>query len=628
MAIMNKILLKASIICIFLLGIDVASAQNNPFNVADYVYSYYQKCLDSIRKPVALEMIDTLFNMAGEEKDVRMQNVALCTRMDYFYYLNMEDSLKANVERVKIFAQKGKFVRYYYHSWGRLITFYINQRMLKKALTELELMQKEALEENEGSALEKTYQMMGRLYNAWVKPQETIEWFTKAIECIYEYNLNRSVLCFYYSAIASLQISLYQYDKALSSLDSASVHILNPIDAEKVFLSYEKLYLNTKEMKKAEDYRNRLIKMLPLQKSHQEEFDRHEMDYYAALGDYKKALELCNKLIKDSYVNIETENLLLKAKARYLIFLGDSKEGIEYYEKYIRINDSLRTEHFNQEIREQSIILQVNEIKSEKQELEIKLKTKGLTIVVIVTIALLIILALLLIYLQKNKEFNERLKKAENIKSGFLHNLSHEVRTPLNSIMGFAEIITDASSEEEIRQYSAIINHNSQKLLKLFNDAILVSEINTLKAWSTININDLCKKEMDLIKEECKEGVSLIFKPYDGETDVYTDGISITTVVRNLLSNAIKNTNSGEITIETDYYKRKQFIITVTDTGIGIPIKEQKKVFEPYYRINDMVPGAGMGLAMSSVAAETLKGTLKIDSEYTTGCRMIFTFPI
>lgn len=134
-----------------------AQKEAETFNVDSTLYEYYQRCQEYLLEPVVLNMSDTLFRMAGERQDERMQAVAIATQLDYYYFQGTnEDSVIHYTNKVKEFAKATHQPKYYYFAWAnRLITYYLKTSRTNIALYEVQNMLKEAQEEDDktGSAL-------------------------------------------------------------------------------------------------------------------------------------------------------------------------------------------------------------------------------------------------------------------------------------------------------------------------------------------------------------------------------------------------------------------------------------------------------------------------------------------
>ena len=213
--------------------------------------------------------------------------------------------------------------------------------------------------------------------------------------------------------------------------------------------------------------------------------------------------------------------------------------------------------------------------------------------------------------------------KAE-LKQSFLNNMSHEIRTPLNAIVGFTNVLLGEGSEEidpdEKASMLEIINHNNELLLKLINDVLEISRLDSggldfdMKEWNMTDIvKEIYKTYQPLIRS------SLQFRLELDDTvpvPVHTDRLRFAQVISNFLNNANKFTQNGYIALGCKVDKKHREVrIYVEDSGKGIDEKELMMIFERFYKTDEFEQGSGLGLAISKVIIERLSGRIKVHSE-------------
>lgn len=246
---------------------------------------------------------------------------------------------------------------------------------------------------------------------------------------------------------------------------------------------------------------------------------------------------------------------------------------------------------------------------------------------------------------QKNQEIEESLKQTEEaneLKSAFLANMSHEIRTPMNSIIGFSKLIkeTPSLSPEEVNGYLDIITENSQRLMRLINDIIDISKIDSKQltiykrpvqlGHLFANCFHAAEVELDRVKKN-HIPIEMSFSPTDAALEVVTDPDRLYQVVMNLLNNAIKFTNSGRIvlgyTVIQDLLR-----VSVEDTGIGIEQQYHQAVFERFRQIDGSLTreygGSGLGLSISKGIVEAMGGRIGVNSKPNEGSTFWFEIPI
>ncbi|GGK12858.1 sensor histidine kinase [Parabacteroides faecis] len=245
--------------------------------------------------------------------------------------------------------------------------------------------------------------------------------------------------------------------------------------------------------------------------------------------------------------------------------------------------------------------------------------------------------------IQQSKEAEQELinarqkaEESDKMKSAFLANMSHEIRTPLNAIVGFSNIIAEEEevelSTEERKEFLGLINSNSELLLKLINDILDLSRIESGKmdfSFKSCNLTDLMKNiyhtHQVLMPAEVKLQIDIPEKPIVIETDA----LRLTQVITNFINNASKFTHEGYIRIGYTYDITEETVdIYVKDTGIGIPKEKQQAVFERFNKLDEFAQGTGLGLAICQVIIKRFGGEIRLQSEKGKGSCFTIALPL
>ena len=239
--------------------------------------------------------------------------------------------------------------------------------------------------------------------------------------------------------------------------------------------------------------------------------------------------------------------------------------------------------------------------------------------------------------LQESKRLAD---EANESKSLFLSNISHEIGTPINGIVGFTKILGSSNLDKEQREFVTIIRKSSEDLLGVVNNILDVSKIKSGMVTvekSYFNIMDSFENLSDIYAlEASKKNLDLFFwiDPYFTSTLVESDMEKIKQVLMNLISNAIKFTPDGgsvDIRIERDSSVKNLLVVkfVVTDTGIGIPEEQQSQVFNPFSQVDSSSTreqgGAGLGLSIANSWVSLLGGKLKLESVELRGTTFSFS---
>lgn len=229
----------------------------------------------------------------------------------------------------------------------------------------------------------------------------------------------------------------------------------------------------------------------------------------------------------------------------------------------------------------------------------------------------------------------EKAEESDRLKTAFLHNISHEIRTPMNAIIGFSTLLNEiVLTEQERRQYIGIISQSGNQLLSIINDIVDISNIEagqTIVNMKVTNLNSMLRSLNDQlsIKERPAEvSINLNINFDDNSVNVITDNTKLVQVLSNLLNNAIKFTRIGRI--DFGYVFKDDFLeFYVKDTGIGIPIEHQSKIFERFYQVDSTISrqfgGTGLGLSICKAYVELLGGQIWLKSVPSEGTTFFFT---
>ena len=220
------------------------------------------------------------------------------------------------------------------------------------------------------------------------------------------------------------------------------------------------------------------------------------------------------------------------------------------------------------------------------------------------------------------KEETERANQSGLRKSAFLANMSHEIRTPLNAIVGFSEVLPMLSTDAERQQVIKVINNNCDMLLRLVNDILALSSLESgdirIEPVKTDFAQCFNSLALSLAKRVQNPAVEFMTEsPYP--TYITTiDGGRVQQVITNFVTNAVKYTHQGHIKIgykKQTRHDTEGLYIYCEDTGDGIAKEHQSKVFDRFVKLNDFVQGTGLGLSICKVIADNSGGEIGVTSE-------------
>ena len=232
-----------------------------------------------------------------------------------------------------------------------------------------------------------------------------------------------------------------------------------------------------------------------------------------------------------------------------------------------------------------------------------------------------------------------QVQSTQQSQKDFIANVSHELKTPLTSIQGFAQAVRDgtAMSEDELHQAADVIESEAKRMNRLIQDLLTLERMDAgIVPFEThiLDVNDLLSAADRKFRSRAEDkGIDLQFFHSDEKALVNGDADRLMQVLDNLLDNAIKFTRQGGRIILSNEISGQDVFIRVSDTGEGIPSSEQQRIFERFYQVDKARPGGkkrgyGLGLAISKQIVETHNGTLSVTSETGEGSHFVVKLPL
>lgn len=365
--------------------------------------------------------------------------------------------------------------------------------------------------------------------------------------------------------------------------------------------------------------------------------------YLVATGAHEAALTAYNDFLQTEYArinhNIYKEALL--EKADLLVKMGNKEEAYGQYGKVFSYIKTSFEKNYPKEIDRLCTRFQADQLAYQNERdriVSMRFYLAGIIVSVLFLIFLLVLGWKKIFRLKRSQMRQEAMKEkavqAIQRKNMFLSNMSHEVRTPLNAIVGFSAVLTDEDEsfdDESRREFSEIIKVNSFQLLKLINDILDFSDFENDNITFNIRTHDavkLCNEVVETVMASRKLEVEMRFDTDLSVLMLDTDDARLRQVLINLLVNATKFTEQGSIVLELKMADAGTALFSVTDTGCGIPPEKQHLIFERFEKLNDFVQGSGLGLSICQLIVKYMNGKLWVDSGYTRGARFCFTHPL
>lgn len=223
------------------------------------------------------------------------------------------------------------------------------------------------------------------------------------------------------------------------------------------------------------------------------------------------------------------------------------------------------------------------------------------------------------------------IKKLENIRSQFVANVSHELKTPLTSIKGFAETLKYVDDEANRQKFLDIINEEAERLTRLINDILTLSNIeqNVENMKEIFSGEEIIENVFTMMKIEAEKKKIDLSINLMNDKKLYGDPDKFKQMMINLIDNAIKYSEEGDSVSVATRSEDDNVIITVEDTGIGIPEKDISRLFERFYRVDKARSrakgGTGLGLAIVKHIVKSFDGSIEVASKLDIGTKFIIT---
>lgn len=632
---------------------------------------YYKEVKARLTTPGGLAMCDTLYARAAASGWMQMQAIALCLKLDHFYFKNDRTGILEGVERVQEFCRrhgKPEELRYfYYFAWGsRLITYYTKQNQYNVAVYETRRMLAEAQADDYQRGVADCYRQLANLYLVQNAFEQAYENFRREIDVFEAHGIDDINLPTQYASLAQCALELNLPDTALTALRKGrALNSEQPYQRFTLHKASALYYLKVKDFEKARQYVDSAemqFRANPSMRLYIPGLRFLKAEYYKTTGQYDEALRVVEESLSDTSRN-ETGYLRqtqMKELGDIYWLMGDVRRSAANYREYIHLSDSVRGQEIRNATDDFSGILEIARLQNETKELQLTLQRKRLrnTYLIIGLLGFVLVLGGLLfarvVKLNRRLKASEALVKAQNshlvaageelrlakesaerasrMKSDFIQNMSHEVRTPLNSVVGFSQVLASKFRDDPAAaEYASIIVSSSMSLLRLVDDVLNVAYLDQaeeLPRTDCTAMNDNCHDCVSKTLSQVRPGVTMIFEPSTDDPVVHTNLKRVMQVLQHLLHNAAKFTVEGEIILTYDCLVAERLMrFTVTDTGPGIPPAEQEAVFERFVKLDAFSQGTGLGLPVCRMTALKLGGSLRIDASYTDGCRMILEVP-
>ena len=626
----------------------ITSAQNNAYGIDDECYTLFQRA-ESLAGTVTDEQFnlvnDSLLHSALAKSDDKAQVLYYVERLKHNIRSKGDESriLKA-FEELKTISLSHGYRQYFYYAYELTQNYYYNTGRANTAIELLQEMQAVALEQSDAYGLWYSSRYMVSLYmdmNDYVSAKKYI------LQAIKVYNETDD------PTVKRQSISRVYCDLADTyPVTSDSMRLFIDKAWETSIQHYDTLRCN---------YYLAVIAAM----DKDEESYRKYRDY--CLNDdqlrvitptAKTMFHLIDDVIDGTINEKELKEIEGLSRMREMKFVVNITELYGYESTAFHLEKHLMELMENQFSRSNQLNLAELDAKMNNNLLTANLAQKSqqlahttLILTILITAVLLGLLAFAysqVIGLRRRRikderminqltEANSRAEIANAAKTRFVQNMSHEVRTPLNAIVGFSQLLSlpdDSLTPEEKQEFSNHIMNNTKILMMLLEDILNTTDMENGRYKITYDEGELhymCHAAITSSEHRLHPGVKMLYQPESEEPFTFrTDPQRVQQILINLLTNACKHTSQGQIVLASSVTARPGFVIfTVTDTGTGVPADQAEVIFDRFTKLNGFVQGTGLGLSICREIATLMGAKVYLDTSFTNGgARFVLEVPV
>lgn len=544
-------------------------------------------------------------------------------------------------EYVNLSLEAGEYSQYY-DGMSAKIQYFLGKGAYTKCMFMTKEMLETAKENNLGEGLYESYLLLGQVYKYRQCYQTGIGYLHQAIQHIPNDDPTTDSIghCLIYKEISESYSAINQNDSAIYYAEQACRWA--NVDVYRYVSEYTLLsaIFNTQDMDR---FSSSYMKTLLYQMNFDEIAAMITTDMavqlqamvYTADCEYDKALDMANRKQE-----MQSRLFLLQG-----IYAAKDDYKAAYYTllKQQALNDSIIAQMQQEELTEYDARLDNALLRAKAEEERVQ---RNIIIMVSTSLVLLLLLVAMILWNYRSRRHNIRLKlekertqraleeaeKANAMRATFIQNMTHEFRTPLNAIVGFAQVLDLYDLEPDIKEITQNISGEGLALAHLLDDVIRISEYDTMSKrprYIDLRPNEVVRNAMSYIKKPDESIVTL--KIEDKTPEGYTFRANremVEHAMVDLIGNAVKFTDKGTITIEITRTQDACVRFTITDTGKGIPAGQEEHIFERFAKLDEFIPGTGLGLPLCRVVATILGGRVYVDTNYKQqGARFVFEIP-
>jgi len=630
---MKKILLAIFVLLTFCAWAAPVTDKNNPLGIDNTCYVLYQEVEKQLGKEGFSAAADLFLQAAINKKDDKAQVIYYVEQLKNLIARPKSEDNDANVnetrERLKQVAREKKQPYYFYYSYQLSQEYFSKHGEAYRALQLLQEMQNLALDE-------------GDAYGVWASSKYLADIYIRHSD--------------YVSAKPHLlqAIKLYDTTSDESIRDESPTRLYCDL-ADTYPIASDSVRINVAKAKKfAKDHLDSLrctyyeLRLAALD---------NDMDRYMELREVCKNDPQFNTITRrsglffslidacrDGSIIEREEEIYSLATVREMKVIANLCENWGYKDfafnvekKLVNLMEAIISDTNLSRITELDVTMGKAALNAELVSKEQQLSRVSRLVSILLAIVLFFTALLSLIHIRQLKKAHQQVVLANAAKTRFVQNMSHEVRTPLNAIVGFSQLLAlpDGSlTPEEKEEFSGHIVNNTKMLTMLLDDILNASSMDKGEYRITYEEGEkdfMCLAAISSAEHRLQPGVKMYYAPEEEEPFTFrTDPRRVQQILINLLTNSCKHTLEGEIKLASSLSENPGFVtFSVTDTGSGVPADQAEKIFERFTKLNEFVQGTGLGLSICRDIATRMGAQVRLDTAHPgPGARFVFIVPI
>lgn len=623
-------------ILLFVLAMQVVRAQNNAYELNDACFPLFQQAELLVGKEGFDAVNEALLGKALENGDTkaqtlyyveRLKNISAIKRAQKSITPEDDSQVLQYMEEVKQVASELGYPQYYYYAYDLAQNYFYNTGRQVRTFELVKEMREDAIDRGEEYGIWMGNRYLISLYiaqNDYISAKKYILASIRMFETSEDETIRRQSATRLYCDLADTYP--IGHDSVGINIHKAELQCRHHLDSLRCTYLRAKLEAYQKDIPAYERDRD-ICRQDPsihqISSSAKLMFDNIDQLVYKKPAPEINLAGMMGHLREVKYIANIAEEYGYKDLAFEI-----EKRLVAYDEKVLAEANQSKLTEIEAKLGNDVLSAQVDEAAGRAN------RARRWVISLIISI-LVVIIVFFVIYSLHLRRTNEKVRLADAAKTRFVQNMSHEVRTPLNAIVGFSQLLSlpdGTFPEEEKQEFAGHIVNNTKMLTMLLDDILHVSAMDSGSYRITYEDGEMhymAQAAISSAEHRLAPGVRMYYAPESTEPHTFiTDPHRVQQILINLLTNACKHTKEGEIRLTSSLTQKPGYVTyAIEDTGPGIPPEQAESIFERFTKLNDFVQGMGLGLSICRDIAQRMNAKVYLDTTYTSGARFVLELP-